>query len=86
MFGNEYFTKFLHTARIHAFIAFYINMVIRMWKMVHNKKITPSNPNMLDFDYVKRIGNSQGRKKTRDYYLDVASGKTIKMEVLEQDQ
>ena len=54
--------------------------------MVHNKKITPSNPNMLDFDHVKRIGNSQGRKKTRDYYLDVASGKTIKMEELEKDQ
>ena len=67
MFGNEYFTKFLHPARIHAFIAFRINMVIRLWKMVYNKKIAPSNPNLLDFEHVKGIENSQGRKKTRDY-------------------
>ena len=34
---------------------------------MHNKKIAPSNPNLLDFEHVKRIENSQGRKKTRDH-------------------
>ena len=35
--------------------------------MVHNKKIAPSNPNLLDFEHVKGIRNSQGRKRTRDH-------------------
>ena len=35
--------------------------------MVHNKKTAHSNTNLLDFEHVKGIGNSQDQKRTRDH-------------------
>ena len=54
--------------------------------MTNSKKIAPSNPNLLDFEHFKGIWNSQGRKRTRDHYSNMANGKTMRIEEIEKKQ
>ena len=44
--------------------------------MVHNKKITPSNPNLLDFEHVKGFGICKTEKGPEN----MANEKNMRME------
>ena len=50
--------------------------------MVHNKKIAPSNPNLLDFEHVKGFGICKTEKKPEI----MTSEKNMRMEELESGQ